>query len=148
MSTLLLNVLLALAWAAATGEVSLRGLAVGFGLGFVILWGTQGVLGSSPYFAKVGQVVRFAFFYLGQLILANLRVAYDIVTPTHYMHPGVVAVPLDARTEAEVSLLANLVTLTPGTLSVDLSPDRRTLYVHAMYMEENDPDAAARAIKQ
>jgi multicomponent Na+:H+ antiporter subunit E len=52
------------------------------------------------------------------------------------MRPGVVAVPLDARTDAEITLLANLITLTPGTLSLDVSADRSFLYVHAMYVDD------------
>jgi multicomponent Na+:H+ antiporter subunit E len=57
-----------------------------------------------------------------------------------------VAVPLDARTDAEIVLLANLITLTPGTLSLDLSDDRTVLYVHAMYL--TDPDELRREIKE
>jgi multicomponent Na+:H+ antiporter subunit E len=92
-------------------------------------------------------VVSFFFFYVWQLILSNLRVAYDVVTPTHYMRPGVIAVPLDAKTDAEITLLANLITLTPGTLSLDLSPDRGVLYVHTMYIDQDDVERARRQIK-
>jgi multicomponent Na+:H+ antiporter subunit E len=96
----------------------------------------------------VPQVARFAVFYLWQMLLSNLRVAYDVVTPTHYMRPGVIAVPLEARTDAEITLLANLITLTPGTLSLDLSADRRILFVHAMYIDHGDVDKARRQIKE
>jgi multicomponent Na+:H+ antiporter subunit E len=92
-------------------------------------------------------VIRFICFYLWQLVLSNLRVAYDVVTPTHYMRPGVIAIPLDVQTDAEITLLANLITLTPGTLSVDLSPDRRVLYVHVMYIDHDDVEAARQQIK-
>ena len=57
-----------------------------------------------------------------------------------------VGVPLDATTDAEIALLANLVTLTPGTLSLDVSADRRVLYVHGMFVD--DPDELRRAVKQ
>jgi multicomponent Na+:H+ antiporter subunit E len=56
------------------------------------------------------------------------------------MCPGVVGLPLRARTDAEITTLANLISLTPGTLSLDVSPDRRVLYVHAMDLEEG-PEA-------
>jgi multicomponent Na+:H+ antiporter subunit E len=98
--------------------------------------------------AKVPQVVRFALFYLWQLILSNLRVAHDIMTPTHYMRPGVIAILLDAETDIEITLLANLITLTPGTLSLDLSADRRVLYVHTMYIDNDDVEEARRQIKE
>ncbi len=141
------NLALALTWAVATGHFTLANVTAGFALGYVVLWFAQRFVGSSGYFAKVPQVVRFGLFYLRQLILSNLRVAYDILTPTHYMQPGVIAVPLDAQTDAEITLLANLITLTPGSLSLDLSADRRVLYVHVMYVDRGSVDEARLAIK-
>lgn len=147
MNLLLWNVLLAITWAFATGQLTVPNLGLGFGLGYVLLLFMQRIIGPSKYFGRVPLVIRFALFYLWQLVLSNLRVAYDVVTPTHYMRPGVVAVPLDARTDAEITLLANLITLTPGTLSLDLSPDRQTLYVHVMYIDNDDVSLAVRRIK-
>jgi len=57
----------------------------------------------------------------------------------------VVAVPLDARTDVEIALLANLITMTPGSLSVDVADDRSVIYVHSMFAE--DPDELRRQIK-
>jgi multicomponent Na+:H+ antiporter subunit E len=147
MNIFLWNVLLAVTWAVATGEFTLANLTIGFGLGYLVLLFARRTIGRSTYFAKVPQVVSFFFFYVWQLILSNLRVAYDVVTPTHYMRPGVIAVPLDAKTDAEITLLANLITLTPGTLSLDLSPDRGVLYVHTMYIDQDDVERARRQIK-
>lgn len=65
-----------------------------------------------------------------------------------YVCPGVVAIPLDARTDVEITLLANLITLTPGSVSLDLSEDRRVLYVHAMYIDGGDVEAYRRSIKE
>ena len=130
---------------AMTGRFTLPNLALGFVLGYLILVFSQRVLGSSPYFAKGAQVVRFALFFVWELVLANLRVAYDVVTPGYHMRPAIVAVPLDAKTDAEITLLANLITLTPGSFSLDVSADRSVLYVHAMYID--DPEAFRRAIK-
>ena len=71
--------------------------------------------------------------------------AYDVITPHLYMRPGIVAVPLDAKTDQEITLLANLITLTPGTLSLDVSHDKRTLYVHAMFVDS--PESVRDSIK-
>ncbi len=65
-----------------------------------------------------------------------------------YLCPGVVAIPLDARTDLEITLLANLITLTPGSVSLDLSEDKRVLYVHAMYIDGGDIEAYRRSIKE
>ncbi len=75
-------------------------------------------------------------YFLIELVVANFRVAYDIVTVKHFMRPAILAVPLEARTDFEIALLANLISLTPGTLSLDVSSDRKFLFVHAMYLTE------------
>lgn len=97
---------------------------------------------------KAWQVVYFVLFFLWELWVANLRVAFDVLTPPYQMKPGIIAVPLDARTDAEITLLTNLITLTPGTLSLDISTDRRVLYVHTMYIDRGDIDRARRQIKE
>jgi multicomponent Na+:H+ antiporter subunit E len=145
MRTFLFNVLLALAWAGLTASFSLLNLALGFVLGYAALLLVRGAVPSPGYFTKVGKVLSFVFFYLWELIQSNFRVAYDVITPTLHARPAVVAIPLDAETPAEITLLANLITMTPGTLSLDVSDDRKTLYVHAMYVD--DPEVLRRSIK-
>jgi multicomponent Na+:H+ antiporter subunit E len=144
-NSLLANLLLALTWGAMTGDFSLSNLFVGFVLGFVALYASQRVFGPSRYASRLGRIIRFVGFYLSELIMANVRVAIDVVTPRHRAKPGVVAVPLDAESDAEITILANLITMTPGSLTLDVSDDRRVLYVHAMFVE--DPDAFRRRLK-
>ncbi len=54
------------------------------------------------------------------------------------MKPGVIAMPLSARTEMEITMVANLISLTPGTLSLDVSDDRKVLYIHAMFLDNEE----------
>lgn len=136
MTVFLFNLLLALVWLALTGELTPRNFVLGFAAGYVVLRLARRVLPPTGYFGKVIQVLRFGAFFLWQLVKANLRVAYDILTPRHHMRPGVVAIQLDVTSDEEITLLANLITLTPGTLSLDVSADRRVLYVHAMYIHD------------
>ena len=91
-------------------------------------------------------VVLLVVWFAWELLLSNIRLAADVLRPRMRMRPGIVAVPLDARTDLEVVLLSNLVTLTPGTLTLDVSPDRRTLYVHAMFV--TSPEDIVKEIKQ
>ena len=130
------HILLALSWAAITGLFSWSNVLAGFILAYLALFIAQRAIGSYTYIRKIDRVLRFAVFYVWELILANLRVAYDVMTPRLRMQPGVVAIPLDARTDAEITLLANLITLTPGSVSLDVSSDRRFLYLHAMYIDD------------
>lgn len=136
MAAFLWNLLLALTWVAATGLFSFSNLAAGFGVGFLVLFFTRRIVGAPNYFLKVRKVIGLVLFFVYELVLANLRVAYDVLTPRHFMKPGVISIPLEARTDMEISILSNLITLTPGTLSLDVSADRRVLYLHAMYIDE------------
>jgi multicomponent Na+:H+ antiporter subunit E len=145
MIALVWNILLALIWVAMNGQFTPGNFVVGLGLGLLILIFTRRAVGSPNYIRKVGQVLNLALFFVWELILANLRVAYDVVTPGYHMRPGVIGIPLAARTDLEITLLSSMITLTPGTLSLDVSADRKILYIHAMYID--DVEAVRRKIK-
>jgi multicomponent Na+:H+ antiporter subunit E len=142
---LVLNVFLALAWAAITGQMSAGNLAVGFAIGYAVLWIVCRSALNARYFAKAGQLAKFALHFLWELVVATLRVAIDIVTPRHLMKPAILAIPIDTASAGETTMLANVITLTPGSLTLDVSQDGKTLYVHAMYA--SDVDAARKAIE-
>lgn len=146
MKSFLFNIALAFLWSFLVGEISETNLVVGFIIGYLVLGALRRDNEQTSYFAKVGQVLRFLLVFLKELIVSSLRVAYDVVTPTDYAKPGIIAVPIDARTDAEITLLANTISLTPGTLSLDVSKDRSVLYIHAMFID--DPDALRREIKE
>lgn len=147
MTYLLLNVMLALTWAALTSSFSLSGLLVGFALGFAALWFTQPIFGGapSPYFSRVWAAIRLLAFFLYELIKSSVDVAWDILTPTHRARPRLLEMPLDAKSDAGILMATNLISLTPGTLSVDVSEDRSTLLVHAMFAD--DPDTLIADLK-
>jgi multicomponent Na+:H+ antiporter subunit E len=146
MSHLLTNLLLALSWAALSGEFSAKNFLIGFALGYLILSLQQRILGESTYYRKVYQFFTVLLSFVTALILSSFQVALDAITPRHLARPGIVAVPMDAETDFEIMLLANRVSLTPGTLSIEVSEDRSTLFVHVMFME--DPERVRRAIKE
>ncbi len=87
---------------------------------------------------RLAKLAVFGAFFLRELIVANARVAWEILTPPHKMTAGIVAVPLHTRNDWEATLMANLVTLTPGTLTIDIEDDRSKLYVHSMYVASPD----------
>ncbi len=137
MKLFLLNILLSLLWAAISGSFSAVTLGVGFVLGYLVVVAARPALGPSAYYTGLWRGLAFALFYVWELVLSSVRVAYDVLTPRFHMRPGVIGLPLEARTDLEITALANLISLTPGTLSLDVSPDRRTLYIHAMYIDED-----------
>ena len=139
------NLTLALVWAAMSGHFDVLNLLLGFGFGFLVLFLLQRVVGGSSYFRKSAVLVRFAAFYVVEIVRANIRVAIDVATPTSHSHPAIVAVPMEARTPAEITLLSSLITMTPGSLSVDVADDRSVIYVHSMFVE--DVEEFRRSIK-
>jgi multicomponent Na+:H+ antiporter subunit E len=141
----LLNILLAIAWILLTGEVTAENFIEGVIIGYLILWVSKSALGGKKYFRKIPKAIGFFFYFIKELIVANLKVAFDIITPKDYMQPGIVAVPLDTETDMEITLLANLITLTPGTLSLDVSKDKKFLYIHTLYLD--DPEKFRKEIK-
>ncbi len=145
MNQLLFNILLAIAWMLLTGDLQAETFLEGIIIGFLILWISKSALGGSKYFNKIPMALKFILYFIKEIIKANLIVAYDIITPKDYMKPGIVAVPLEARTNLEITLLANLITLTPGTLSLDVSTDKKTLYVHGLYV--NDAESFRKELK-
>jgi multicomponent Na+:H+ antiporter subunit E len=138
MTLLLLNLLLALAWVALTGEFTPLNLGIGFALGFAALWLTRRNGDRPGYVRKVGIVVSFSLFFLWELLLANLRMAIVLLRPHRNLQPGIVAVPLELDSDLGVTLLANLITLTPGTLALDVSSDRTVMYVHGVDVRDVD----------
>jgi multicomponent Na+:H+ antiporter subunit E len=145
MTLFMLNLALAIVWQTVTGAFSLGGLAVGFCVGYAVLGIAQPMFGDSRYFGKLWRIIGFFFYFLKEMVVSSLRVAYDVVTPPIYSRPGVIKVPIEARTDLEITLLANLITLTPGTLTLDVAPDRKSLYVHAMFA--GDPEKVRAEIK-
>jgi len=143
---LFLHLILALAWTAISGELNPGNFAVGVLLAYVLLWAMRHVLGCTRYVHRLWEAAGLMAFVAWEVILSGLRVAYDVVTPRDHMRPGIVAIPLEAESDMEIFVLASLVTLTPGTLSLDVSADRRTLYVYEMYI--SDPAEAREKIKR
>ena len=145
MNLFMLNLFLALGFSAVRGQFNLTGLLTGFVVGYAALWISKPLYPDAAYFVRVPRVLRLAGYFLYQLIVSNFRVMWEVITPRHSSRPGIIGIDLAARTDLEIMLVANMISLTPGTLSLDISDDRRVLYVHFMFLD--DPAAARREIK-
>lgn len=133
MSAFLWNLMLALLWAAMLGSVSPQNLITGFIIGFLLLAlvDTQHV--PSRYATKTWNVVRLVARVGWDVLVANARVAYEIATPKLVTRPAIYRYDMEARTDAEITLLTLIVTFAPGTLCLEVSEDRKALYVHVMF---------------
>jgi len=141
----LMNLLLSFIWVALSGSMYYSNFVFGFLLGFFILWIMNRNEMDQRYFYRVPKIISFILYFLVQLIKANIQVAYDVITPKYFFKPGVVRYPMNAKTEFEINLLSTFISLTPGTLILDISEDNKTIYIHVMYL--NDPDEFVRNLK-
>lgn len=141
-----LNIALAIAWAALTGNITVPGLAVGFIVGSIALYVTKPLFpGCDRYFQRVWKWVKLIVLFLYELVVSSLQVVWDVLTPSHKARPGIISMPLDAEGELQILAVTNLISLTPGTLSLDVTEDCKTLYIHAMFAD--DPDAMREQLK-
>ena len=134
----LLNVLLTFVWVALTGNLEFANFGFGFIMGFFILWIKERSGNDRRYFFRVPKIIGFIFFYSFEMLKANRQVAHDVVTPHYFMKPGIVGLPLEAKTDFEITMLSNMISLTPGTLVVDLSTDQKVMFVHVMYLKSRE----------
>lgn len=138
-------VILTLFWLALTGSVTVLNVALGVlvsGLALVVL---RGQLPEIDFRIRPFAAVKLFFLFLYELMRSASRVARLVLNPKMEISPAIVIVPVSLARDAELTLLANLITLTPGTLTVDVSEDRRALYVHAL--EAEDAEAVRRDIR-
>jgi multicomponent Na+:H+ antiporter subunit E len=129
-------ILLALVWATLTGSFTLPNFAFGLLLAWLALYlvreqlATRGRHRSPTY--RGARIASLAVLFIKELVLSGWRVAKLVLSPRMDLKPGIFAYPLEVDSDFEITLLANVITLTPGTLSVSVSQDRRTLFVHAI----------------
>lgn len=142
----LLNIFLALVWTFLQGELRGANFAVGLVLGYLIIAVSERALGQAAYVRKIGVVVRFIGYVLWEVFTASLTLAWRIIKPNPGLRPGIVRVPLDAQGDMEISTVANLITLSPGSAVLDIEADGSALYVHVMDLD--DVEAYRRSIKE
>lgn len=141
-----LTVLLTLVWILLQAEFS-AGMAVfGLILGIVIPIGTARWWPDRPQHFSAGRMIAYCLLVMWDIVVANVHVAWIVLTRSNAaMRPAWVVIPLDLRDPEAITILAGTITLTPGTVSADLSEDGRSLLVHAL--DTPDPDAVRDEIK-
>lgn len=87
---------------------------------------------------KIWLLLKLLFFLFKEIIKANIRVAIDVLRPRFRSRPGVIGVSLSIKKDIEITILSNLISLTPGTLTLDISADKSYLYFHAMHIDDID----------
>ncbi len=153
---------LILVWLSLRGHVSLSELVLGALIAAVVLVVSRDLLREERVrvpeqhrtdrtLANLAlRMIRFgelAVIFLWELVRSSRLVAVEVFKRQDKLRVAIVAVPMDAHSDAEITLLSILVSLTPGTLVLDVSTDRRTLYVHALLLKSRTPDQIRAAVK-
>jgi multicomponent Na+:H+ antiporter subunit E len=87
---------------------------------------------------KIYLIIEFIFYFLMKLVQANFYIAYDILTPKMHTKPAFMEIPLKLKTEMGMLLFSNLLSMTPGTLSMDISRDKKKVLVHVLYYSSDE----------
>ena len=142
-----LTLLLTVVWTLLQNQISAGMVVFGLILGILIPWGTSAWWPDTPKGFRLGKMAIYCVIVMWDIIVANVQVAWIVLTkPNDQLRPAWVIVPLELRQPEAISILAGTITLTPGTVSADLSNEGHSLLVHAL--DAADPDAVRDEIKQ
>lgn len=145
MSAFSVNIILMFFWVILTADFTAINFLIGFIAGWVVLWLIQILYGRTNYFVKQYDIIVLFILFNYQLFASSLQVVWDVLTPEDKSKPGILAIPLDVKTDTQILILSSFISLTPGTLTLDISEDQKTLYVHCMFL--TDPQEMIKAIK-
>lgn len=136
----LLNLLLSLVWVALTGHLNYTNFMFGFVMGFFILWllARASKAEEKSYFYRVPKIIWFIFYFFYDMLRANVEVTREIMTPNLNMTPGIIAYRHNLKSDFEITLLTNLIALTPGTMVLKISEDKKIIYIHGLYLEDKE----------
>lgn len=135
---ILLNIGLAIIWMLLKSDFSPVQFLIGYVVGVILLYVLRRFLTFDFYFRRVVAIVKLIILFLWELILANIDVVKIVLSPKLDIQPGIIAVPTKLKTDWEVTILASLITLTPGTLSMYFSEDGKTIYVHSIHVPDKE----------
>jgi multicomponent K+:H+ antiporter subunit E len=142
----LLSLSLTLLWLLLVNQLSAGALVLGALLGWLIPFATSSFWPERIRIRHTGVLLRFLGVFVVDIVLGSFHVAYLILKGPARLRPAFVEVPLALKTDLAISLLANTISLTPGTVSANLSGDKRTLIVHTL--DTGDAAALVAEIKQ
>jgi multicomponent K+:H+ antiporter subunit E len=142
----LLSAALLVIWLLIVNEASSGQTLLGAVLGIVIPWFSHRFHSDQPRIRRPAVIVKFAFTVLLDILAANLNVARLVLGRVSVLRPRFVAIPIELEDPYALTLLAGIITLAPGTMSADISADRKTLLIHVLHI--TDPDELIASIKR
>lgn len=145
MSTALAIAWLTAVWTALWGSVTPANVGSGLLAALVVVRLFPLPSDRSPVWVlRPVAALRFALWFSWKLIEANIAMLWEVLTPTDYSRPGVIAVPIGECSPGIATLIANAISLTPGTLTLEIQGKPPVLYIHVMHLD--DPDDVRRDV--
>jgi multicomponent Na+:H+ antiporter subunit E len=135
---ILLNVLIAIIWAFLQNSYTGVDILIGYVIGLAILYALRRFMGFDFYMRRVIAFFKLILLFSKELVLANWDVIKIVLSPKMNIQPGIIAVPTVLKTDWEITLLASLISLTPGTLTMDFSEDSKILYIHSIHVPDKE----------
>ncbi len=139
-------VLLFVVWLLLTNSFTIGNILLATFLAWGIPFLISGLQSETSRVKKPLKAAQYLFILLWDIIISNVVVARQVLGNTHHLQPGFLAIPLDLTDPLPITLLASTISLTPGTVSTEVSADLKTLYVHALNVD--DEQALIASIKQ
>lgn len=137
---LVLNIIIAFFWLLVTDSYTLNNLVLGFIFGLILVYLLHRVLPGNFYLLKVYRIIKLIFIFLIELIKANLDVLKIILKRNIDNTPGFFVYNTDLKTDWQIVLLSNLITLTPGTVVLGISDDRTKIYIHSIHFSNKEDE--------
>ncbi|WP_339254581.1 Na+/H+ antiporter subunit E [Sporosarcina sp. FSL W8-0480] len=142
---ILLNFFIAVVWMFMNSSLTASTFIIGYLIGLLLLFITRRFFNSRLYIWRVWAAIKLTLLFIKELTLSNISVLLLVLRPKLELRPMIFAMPTELEQEWEITLLSSLITLTPGTIVLHVSDDQRTLYIHAIDVE--DVDEAIDSIK-
>lgn len=132
----LLNLLLAFTWMFLTNSWTFTSYFIGYVIGMILLFGMRRFFSHRFYMKNIVAIIKLLVIFIKELALSNLSVLKMVLSPKMNIQPGIFALKTELKKDWEITVLANLITLTPGTLVLEISEDNKILYVHALHLPD------------
>ncbi len=127
-------VALTVVWAALWESTSTGTILAGLTVGATVLWVIPSNRTGATFRIRPIKALRLFLYFSRMLVMATALVAWEVATPQNRIKQGIVKVPMQARSSGVVTIVANMISLTPGTLTIEVLDDPMTLYVHVLHL--------------
>ncbi|AUJ26193.1 Na+/H+ antiporter subunit E [Virgibacillus dokdonensis] len=135
---IVINLIIAFMWMFLSESYSVPSFFAGYLLGILLLFLLRRFIPDTFYFRRVVKIVSLIFLFIKELLSSNIEIVKLVYSPKPNFEPAIFELPTELKSNWEITLLANLISLTPGTLSVAVSRDNTKLFIHGMDIHDNN----------